>query len=414
MRMSIVLMEDKSIMSMRVVYFAPTSSMYGDNIALLNFLNLFVSEGLVEPLIITSRKDLFTEKLDELGYRYIIHEFDSSLWPNTRGVRDCLLFFPRLIKYVLRPSLKSRYVDLTEEIREFLPDIIHSNNSCSLLGYRIAKKMHVPHLQHIREYGKLDMGRNYFFSKRNYIKRISRRNMDYVLCITKGVEDSFKSLFYKQTLINDEKWRVIYDGVFPSVKNNAAIYKDKENYFLYVGRLFPGKGLKELIQQFALFSKNDKNGTRLKIIGTGAPSYERYLYSWVKSQKIGDRVDFLGYKTNVYDYMKNAYALFVPSYFEGFGFITAEAMYNGCLVVGRNTGGTKEQFDNGLSLMGDEIALRCATDTEFSVCMSNIVNNGVGYYIPMIERAQRVVNELYTIERCADQVYDFYEYILNR
>ena len=45
--------------------------------------------------------------------------------------------------------------------------------------------------------------------------------------------------------------------------------------------------------------------------------------------------------------MSKALALFVPSSFEGFGFITVEAMFCGCLVIGRNTGGTKEQFDNG-------------------------------------------------------------------
>lgn len=40
-------------------------------------------------------------------------------------------------------------------------------------------------------------------------------------------------------------------------------------------------------------------------------------------------------------------ALIVPSPFEAFGLITAEAMFNKCLVIGRDTAGTKEQFDNG-------------------------------------------------------------------
>lgn len=45
--------------------------------------------------------------------------------------------------------------------------------------------------------------------------------------------------------------------------------------------------------------------------------------------------------------MNRATALIVPSPFEAFGLITAEAMFNKCLVIGKDTAGTKEQFDNG-------------------------------------------------------------------
>jgi glycosyltransferase involved in cell wall biosynthesis len=38
--------------------------------------------------------------------------------------------------------------------------------------------------------------------------------------------------------------------------------------------------------------------------------------------------------------MAHATALIVSSYHEGFGFITVEAMFNGCLVIGNNKGGT--------------------------------------------------------------------------
>lgn len=59
-------------------------------------------------------------------------------------------------------------------------------------------------------------------------------------------------------------------------------------------------------------------------------------------------VKFLGRRDDVYELMAQSEMLIVPSIFEGFGFITAEGMANGCVVLGRNTAGTKEQFDVGL------------------------------------------------------------------
>lgn len=110
--------------------------------------------------------------------------------------------------------------------------------------------------------------------------------------------------------------------------------------------------------------------------------------------------------------MSKALALFVPSFFEGFGFITVEAMFCGCLVVGRNTGGTKEQFDHGLTLEGDEIAIRFDSDEDLVSIMKNISMNGIEYYFSMIKRSQKVVMQCYTIDISANIVYGLYENIL--
>ena len=57
--------------------------------------------------------------------------------------------------------------------------------------------------------------------------------------------------------------------------------------------------------------------------------------------------------------------LIVPSKCEGFGLVTVEGMLNGSLVVGKDTGGTKEQFDNGKSFCGKEIGLRYNTEKDY-------------------------------------------------
>lgn len=56
--------------------------------------------------------------------------------------------------------------------------------------------------------------------------------------------------------------------------------------------------------------------------------------------------------------MAEASAIIISSQSEGFGRVMAEAMYNGCLVDGKNAAGIKEQFDNGLQFCDQEIGIR--------------------------------------------------------
>ena len=111
--------------------------------------------------------------------------------------------------------------------------------------------------------------------------------------------------------------------------------------------------------------------------------------------------------------MSHAALLVVPSRNEGFGFITAEAMFNGTLVIGRNTGGTKEQFDNGLQLIGREIGVRYESLSEL-ICKLKEYDDVSDRNIQMIRDAQNTVCCLYDKALQARKVFDFYLEILHR
>ena len=114
--------------------------------------------------------------------------------------------------------------------------------------------------------------------------------------------------------------------------------------------------------------------------------------------------------------MQETIALIVPSRSEGFGFITTEAMFSGCLVIGNDVAGTKEQFDNGQRLTEKEIGLRYTTQEQLVQHLLDITesvhnNTFTHMYEPMILRGQRVVKQLYTTECNAEQIYQFYKNI---
>ena len=381
---------------MKILYFAPTSTLYGDNIALLNILSFLVKKG-VEPYIITSRKGVFTDKLDELGYNYSIMNFGQVLWPKLNTFRDYLFWLPRIIIYLLwYNSAFYLFFKLKNIIREFKPDLIHTNNSCVYTGLLISKYFGIKHVQHIREFTELSYGRKYFPCKKYFLNKLHQAWNNNIF-----ITNEVKKMFYVDFSTSN---RVIYDGVF--FENFVLKRKNKASYFLYVGRLIKDKGVLELLKEFYLFCQTNKD-INLKIVGDGVDDYKKEIELFVFNNNLFDRVQFLGYRQDVFDLMKEAMAIFVPSYYEGFCFIPVEAMINGTLVVGHNTTGIKEQFDNGLSLTGDEIALRFNKYEEISVIMKDIVANEVDYYYPMIERAQRTV-KLYTIENSAESVYNYY------
>ena len=111
--------------------------------------------------------------------------------------------------------------------------------------------------------------------------------------------------------------------------------------------------------------------------------------------------------------MEKATALIMASRAEAFGRVTAEAMFAGCLVIGRDTAGTKEQLDNGLTQIGREIGLRFSNVHELSQHMFDITYKGIETYFPMIKDSQNVVRHLYTTESYAEGVKNFYKQIIN-
>ena len=85
----------------------------------------------------------------------------------------------------------------------------------------------------------------------------------------------------------------------------------------------------------------------------------------------------------------------------------------GCLVIGYNNKGTKEQFDNGLAICGSEIGLRYEVFEELVVHMANVARKGVMNYENMIINAQDVVFQLYTKENCYSAMVNVYKKLFN-
>lgn len=131
---------------------------------------------------------------------------------------------------------------------------------------------------------------------------------------------------------------IIANGIDLTKYTKSDDSTPKSKTIFYVGRLEKRKGLKYLLEAFALLKKVHPE-FNLIIAGNG-PDKEK-LESFVKDNKI-ENVEFLGYITeDTKRRLLRESAIFCsPSlYGESFGIVLLEAMASGCVVVAGNNSG---------------------------------------------------------------------------
>lgn len=387
---------------MKVVYvLSSTYSFGGATKSFYLMVKRLISNG-IEPVIVVPDNNDFCLTLRKEGIRTIVLNFRPAIYPPAKNIKEILLFVPKLIAKTVLNKIAARR--LCKEAKTFGAELIHTNVSVVDIGMKAARKLGIPHVTHIREYGDKDFNMHVIPSRKIYLKNFTRRN-SYSICITKDIAKYYH-------LDNQKNSRVIYNGILHS--SDVIFDPQKEDYFLFAGRLEDAKGITDLIETYGELCRCRKDAFPLMVAGDANKEYMDRLNGLVASLNIAGKVKFLGNRDDVYELMSKAAALIVPSRSEGFGRITAEAMFAGCIVIGRDTAGTKEQFDNGLEMTGDEIGLRYQREKELVKHLCDVMDNGIKPYLPMIERAKKTVLSLYSAEQQAENVFDFYINILKK
>lgn len=388
---------------MRVVYILPTGPLYGDNIALRTILPHLVKCG-VEPLIVTRTDSDSLRAFKEMGYPCIVHDWYYSTKRTQPLWRATMRQIHRWEEQHIRLR-NSEYRRILSEVRAFAPDLIHTNCSFTDLGVRLADDLHLPHVMHIREYGQPDSSSHYPTDA--IFGRSCQKKNRYNITITRDIQSY---LHLPQACS-----RPIYDGVFQP-EQSYRLLEQKQPYFLYVGRIEEKKGVHLVIDAFARFSRRMATtpmaNYRLLIAGSGTDeAYHSSLMQQITSAGLNDKVQMLGYRTDVQQLMQEATALLVPSQFEAFGFISAEALFQGCPVIGRNVAGTKEQYENVA-----DIPVQTPMFYPFSTieeCAEAMLSAAQAH--PTHDDMQLLhdrVASLYPAEQSAQQVYAYYQDIL--
>lgn len=384
---------------MNVLYIlSSTRSVGGASKAFLTLVSGMIEKG-ITPFIVTPDKGDMFNILRDKGIFVTAINLRSNIYPNFSTVKDIIFFVPRLLCRRFIEWRASRQIFRICQKHKI--DLIHANVSLLSCGFYASQKLHIPHIVHVREYMDDKSGFHYFPNKRAYYKTLNAPN-SYMICITRGIQEFLH--------LTDKNSKVIYDGIeLQAYKQHSEFPQD--SFFLFAGRIEPNKNPFQVVEAFHLFCQRyPENHMTLKLAGPEEDIvYMAKLEDFIKQNNLSDRVQYLGIRKDIRSLMLDARALIVSSTFEGFGLCLPEAMLSNCLTIGKDTTGTKEQFDNGIKLFGEEIGLRYKTTEELADRMEELWPNIPEQYEVMKERAYSAVKKMYSKETNVNNIYSFYQ-----
>jgi len=236
----------------------------------------------------------------------------------------------------------SGLLNLRKTIKNFKPDVVHSHMFHANIMMRLAGILTHRHYRLIctahskNEGGKLRM----------FLYRFTDSLCDFNTNVSKEALDEY----INKKAFSPSKSLVIYNGIDTEkfkFSNNARIslrkelaINESEQLILTVGRLTPAKDYPNLLSAFSQLPECFK----LVIIGEGEVRQE--LENIIRINELGDRVKMLGGISSVSDYYSACDLFVLPSAWEGFGLVVAEAMACERITVCTDAGGVKEVVGN--------------------------------------------------------------------
>lgn len=320
---------------MNILFISHEKELNGASLSLIALINE-IKYGNEIFVLTSSRKGPFISELKKNNIKYIYKPYFR--WMTSHSCANLKWIIKKVIFNVLGYMNYISAHRLKKFIVENKIDIIHSNSSVINIGGILSNMYDVPHVWHIREFGKEDFNMEFVYNEKKCLKFI-RNNSSKIICISKAIQEKYEPLLGK------DKCELIYNGISEEFLNKKT---KKQNHFfnmLIAGRLEEAKGQTEAILAINELVKEKKDNFKLYIAGSG--NQEEGLKSMVREYNLDKYIEFSGRVSDMKSFRENMDIELVCSKKEAFGRVTIEAMMSGNPVIGANTGGTKELVIDG-------------------------------------------------------------------
>lgn len=319
---------------MRILFLTHYDNMYGANRALFKLVELLKKEHEMEPIVVVPVEGELTRRLQELGVECIVHSVTQWQAVYSSAVR----FF---VKKLMRRRILEKEIDsLYELVKNREIDLVYSNSSVIGTGAFLAKRLRCRHIWHIREFSKEHFHMKYFYSS-GKVKELYEK-ADCLITISDALKDNYQRKYPKA------KIERIYDGVSGEYERKEAGEAKEIFRFVYVGYLFPMKHQEQVLEACHHLAESEITNFEMYFIGSGQGEYEKVLRKRLEGWKL-PQVKMAGYVKDVHELLNEMDVGIIASEYEGFGLVTVEYMLHGMPVIGRNSGGTPEIIQDGVT-----------------------------------------------------------------
>lgn len=312
------------------------------------------TSNMFDKVIVLSTGGVNVDYLEELGIHHIVI---PDL--NSKRVSDILVTIKIIIKVV----------------KEFDIDLIHSHHRMAAFYAQIVKVVST-------NISLIYTAHNVFYDKRTLTKLSLRKTK--IIAVGEGVANNLGGYFK----INRETINIINNSVKPGTLSKYSRPKEcvtEKKVISCIGRLSKQKGIEYFIKAISNVMKREQNlEIKVLIIGDGETRQE--LEKLVNELNLRGIIEFLGYRANVYEYIKYSDFIVTSSLWEGFPLTPIECFSVGKTIIATNISGNNEividKF-NGLlvgpkdiSALADNIIKLCK-DSEL---LEHLEKNAVSSY----------------------------------
>ncbi len=378
----------------RVLYVTHYTALYGANRSMLQLM-LELREKGVEPTV------MLPYDIDESG-RSLVDELNehsiSYIKANVTIVKS-VNWKKVVVKYIYSLlQLKDAYKALGGS--KF--DLIHSNSSTFVTGAYLSKKLRLPHVWHLREFGDLDYDLKTPFGK--WYQRVIYGGQNTFVAISKKIEAHYRPYVGRQNI------RMIYNGVKPFRTIKGKQHSDAITRLCIVGLLQESKRqIDVLYAANELVNSRKVKDFKIFIIGDGDSVYEEKLSEYIKNNKLTDYVIMTGRKDNIPEILQKMDVGIIASSAEAFGRVTVEYMMAGLAVVASDGGACGEIIDNDITGLlytsGDYVALADK--------MQTLIQDREKRYV-LAKHGQSKAEQSFSSVSNGNSIYDLYRELLEK
>lgn len=313
--------------SIKVLYISHEGdSMKGSTYSLFNMISAVNKQ--VVPIVILPTDGEACREFKNRGIEYYIVPFKLS-FTSKRNIQRVITFLPKYIRdYFYNYKAISEIAKIADNKGV---NIIHSNSTVIDIGMKIAGRLSIKHVWHLREFLDKDFNFKPLIGWNLFLKKI--QHSDAIICITRSINEHYGLTKAKNAYI-------VHDAV---IKGNPNEHSGSEikNYLLFCGHVTLEKGIEDALMAFSVINKKYPE-LELWVIGSVSNSYLPHLINITEKLEITNTVKFLGFQKDVISIMSGARCMLMCSKNEAQGRVTIEAMSIKCPVVAFASGGTLE------------------------------------------------------------------------